>query len=365
MKLEVLVNDKDPKIYFLDKDKVVIGSHESCHIVINEPSISRKHAIVFIKDDKFFIADQGSVNGTFLNDESLVPGKKTEMTIYSPIRLGTNVLLTLITEEEAAELEEILPLNEYEEKESEEKTQVISLAELKKKHTEELQLKRAQALSGRKKKIKKKKKFPLFSLLIGISLVSFFLKNYSEKRVPKESKTSMGTFLPSQIERLDINDLIASDILLEAFKTPKCTSDLGKTLCSLIPSINHKNFGPVIINKDIIIIADGDLVIPHAQELLPKKELNERELHSVALIFWVNKNITEKLQEIKNINEYRITIALMNHTKQETNLLFNSIFVPSALLQFKNRIRPEHFEMARKNGALEFYYYTDYGRYSQ
>lgn len=365
MKLEVLINETDPKIFSLDKSKVIIGSNENNHIIINEPSVSRKHAIIFMKEDRFYISDQGSINGTFINDEQLTPGKRVEMTIYSPVRLGANVLLTLITEDEASELEEVLPLNEFEVQENEEKTQVISLAELKKKHTEELQRKRASALPNRKKKAKKKKKnFPLLTTLILASVIAFVYKNQNEKRIPKEKKTVIQSFQPVSVERVPMDSVLALDVLEETFKKSKCSSDLEKSICSLLPSLNHKNFGPVVLDKDIIIFADSDLVIPQAREYLSDKT-NEREIHLMALILWIHKNVTEKLKEIKDINDFRVTIALMNVSQKKPHLLLNGTFVPQALLQFKDRLKPEHFEKAKKNGFSEFYYYLDYGRYTE
>ena len=41
------------------------------YIVVNETTIGRRHALIEYKDYSFWIIDQGSINGTFVNDESV------------------------------------------------------------------------------------------------------------------------------------------------------------------------------------------------------------------------------------------------------------------------------------------------------
>lgn len=363
MKLEVLINDTDPKIYSLDKDKIVIGSHENSHIIINDPSISRKHAIILTKDDRYFISDQGSINGTFVGEEALTPGKRIEMSIYSPVRLGTNVLLTLITEEEASELEEVLPLNEFEVKDSEEKTVVISYSELKKRHTEEMQKKRASQLTQRKKKVKKKnqKWSSLPFIVILLSLFGLIIYKRSERKTPIKKETV--TLDLNSVKRVELDKLLKNSFLIETFKSPKCSSDFEKSLCMMLPSINHKNFGPVVVDKDIIIFADNGQVKERARNGLPQNH-KERDLRLMSLITWIQSNIQGQLKEIKSIDSFRITIALMETRKDHTELLLNAMFVPSSLILFQERLSSENFENAKKNGIVEFYYYLDYGRFA-
>ena len=43
-------------------------------VKVNDPYVSRKHAQILFENDKFYIEDLGSTNGTFLNDK-LVTGK--------------------------------------------------------------------------------------------------------------------------------------------------------------------------------------------------------------------------------------------------------------------------------------------------
>ena len=44
-----------------------IGRSPDCDIFLDDVTVSRKHAVFVQKDNGFFIEDQGSLNGTFVN----------------------------------------------------------------------------------------------------------------------------------------------------------------------------------------------------------------------------------------------------------------------------------------------------------
>jgi len=63
----VIVSGASVGSEFTLKDDNVIGRQPDCSIVLAEESISRKHARVYCKDDRYFVQDLGSTNGTFVN----------------------------------------------------------------------------------------------------------------------------------------------------------------------------------------------------------------------------------------------------------------------------------------------------------
>ena len=60
---------------------VTFGAHPDCHVVVDHPSVSRRHAILEAHATGFKLRDQGSKNGTFLNgvriEEAYLPVKGT------------------------------------------------------------------------------------------------------------------------------------------------------------------------------------------------------------------------------------------------------------------------------------------------
>jgi FHA domain/zinc-ribbon domain len=48
-------------------ERTTIGRSPDCDIFLDDVTVSRKHAVLAERDGDFFIEDQGSLNGTFLN----------------------------------------------------------------------------------------------------------------------------------------------------------------------------------------------------------------------------------------------------------------------------------------------------------
>jgi ribosomal protein L40E len=51
----------------LEHDRVTIGRSPDCEIFLDDVTVSRKHAVLDRSGDGFTIADEGSLNGTFVN----------------------------------------------------------------------------------------------------------------------------------------------------------------------------------------------------------------------------------------------------------------------------------------------------------
>lgn len=80
--------------YELSGDEYVIGRSPDCDIIINDPSVSRVHARITHKGNKFFIEDLKSHNGTWIDNKSIDPGKKNQVKEGTTLTLG-NALLSL------------------------------------------------------------------------------------------------------------------------------------------------------------------------------------------------------------------------------------------------------------------------------
>lgn len=48
-------------------ERTAIGRSPDCEIFLDDVTVSRRHAVLVQRDDEFFVEDQGSLNGTFLN----------------------------------------------------------------------------------------------------------------------------------------------------------------------------------------------------------------------------------------------------------------------------------------------------------
>ncbi|MBV9122233.1 MAG: FHA domain-containing protein, partial [Planctomycetes bacterium] len=60
----------------LSTDKVILGRDPNCQVVLNGTAVSRTHALILRLQEKFFLEDLKSRNGTFLNNEPITGRKQ-------------------------------------------------------------------------------------------------------------------------------------------------------------------------------------------------------------------------------------------------------------------------------------------------
>jgi hypothetical protein len=75
-------------------EEMVIGRASVCDYVLNLPMVSGRHARVFRADDRTWLEDLGSLNGTYLNGQPVK--RKTEVVSGDEIHLGTCDLVLCI-----------------------------------------------------------------------------------------------------------------------------------------------------------------------------------------------------------------------------------------------------------------------------
>jgi FHA domain/zinc-ribbon domain len=55
------------EMFYPEGDETTIGRSPDCGIFLDDVTVSRKHAVLVARDGAFFIEDQGSLNGTYVN----------------------------------------------------------------------------------------------------------------------------------------------------------------------------------------------------------------------------------------------------------------------------------------------------------
>ncbi|HCU24913.1 MAG TPA: hypothetical protein DF383_07840 [Deltaproteobacteria bacterium] len=80
-------------LIFRDSDRLLIGRDERLvTLVIHDAFISRTHAAIVQEDDNFYLQDLNSKNGTFLNDQRLAPGGRSERPLKHGDKLKFNTV---------------------------------------------------------------------------------------------------------------------------------------------------------------------------------------------------------------------------------------------------------------------------------
>lgn len=77
----------------LMKPSISIGRNSACDIVIDDPTVSRRHALLYNVGGQWFLCDAGSQNGTRVNDRRIASGVPCELSDGDVIFLGRQVSL--------------------------------------------------------------------------------------------------------------------------------------------------------------------------------------------------------------------------------------------------------------------------------
>ena len=289
MRLEVLVNNDDPEIYPLNKSEIFIGSGESADIIISHKGVSRRHVKISVINDQYFVTDQGSTNGTFINEERLIPGRRLEFTSFFPVRLGDNVLLSLLSDEESESelLRDFIKKDPAPEDPSPavndtESTRVISLKDLKKAKTQDLVQKRKKVITKRqtqkKKATKSSNKMLLPTLLCFLILgIGYYLNEEKKEELAKQSiEESQKLVAPPEVtpqaKAISIPDEVPKDKLQTYFYSLKCTLPEEIEFCSILSTFNEKLDGVTRVGNSFIVMIEHTIWFEKALNGLPNKK---------------------------------------------------------------------------------------------
>ena len=103
-----VLNGKDIEktLNFPPDGRLTVGRTSTNGLTIDDISVSKVHASLAINADGLSVADTGSTNGTFINDERIAYGKAVRFNYTDRVKFGTvEVTFTLMEPETAAEEE--------------------------------------------------------------------------------------------------------------------------------------------------------------------------------------------------------------------------------------------------------------------
>ncbi|MGB7345572.1 MAG: FHA domain-containing protein [Pirellulaceae bacterium] len=88
VKLKVLGGSHDGKEISIGSEKFLVGRSESCQLRPKSESVSRKHCILVLRDNRLLIQDLKSRNGTYVNDKRLPSDKAKVLKPGDELRIG-------------------------------------------------------------------------------------------------------------------------------------------------------------------------------------------------------------------------------------------------------------------------------------
>lgn len=247
MKIEVIVGENDPVIYLIEKMKFFVGKDTTCEVVIQDHEVSRKHLEIISQGGNVFVVDLGSTNGTYLNEEKIAVGEKIEFHSFFPIRLGTNVLLSRVEDEQIEVNEQKNVSNALSTSDS---TVVVSLKDLRTPKTQSMVQKKLnrQKKNSEKKavdsKIRKKISISPANIIALIILCGAGVYTITTKLNTGESQKLAGKSIVvpeiTSAKKLKQDALLIPAIQL-VFEKEKCMKDAEILMCTTIGKARLEN----------------------------------------------------------------------------------------------------------------------------
>ena len=109
VKLSMTKGPEEGKVYYLNKEVMILGRQAACDIVIPVTSVSREHAKITHADGEFYLYDNESRNGTYLNNNRM-DTKLSEVPLKNGDRIRIcDVEFTVSGLEEGAPVSETQP----------------------------------------------------------------------------------------------------------------------------------------------------------------------------------------------------------------------------------------------------------------
>lgn len=322
MLIEISINSENPESFPIKQSKILIGSSESCDIRISASGISRKHLLITVEDDKYYVTDQGSTNGSYINEERLVPGRLTEFTTFFPVRLGANVSVSLVSEDHS----QIWKKASIAKVPVKVKNQKVDSDEVFETKTDlqiipKAQKKVASSKAPLKHSKKENKRFGMIwsiwfagAILAGAfyfnvlnresDLAGDEIENVSEivpEQVPIPETTRKEEFLVEE------KDLTPKEEFNKYVSDIKCATDLEKYLCGVVPGAgNSPIWGVLQIGTTLNVLLDISPYVKEAKEILNQDIVEQQTLFDMTVILLLDKHLPKDLDysqlENKKIN---------------------------------------------------------------
>jgi len=101
--LIILEGEQTGQRWTIEGDTFVIGRGASCELVLPERQVSREHIRIYREDEKYFLSDLNSKNGTWVNGEQ-VKGATVELRDGDEVSIALAVRMTYVASESTAPL---------------------------------------------------------------------------------------------------------------------------------------------------------------------------------------------------------------------------------------------------------------------
>jgi pSer/pThr/pTyr-binding forkhead associated (FHA) protein len=393
MRLEVQIGESEPVIYLIDNQDVYLGSKDTNDIVIKSSEISSKHLKISFQESLWFLTDMGSTNGTFVNEERLIPGRRVEFPPNETVTLANQVSLRMLTKVSTEKNKDVTlkpPSSQAETSvpeprpatvkkptlSSSDKTRVISLKEMQKAQKVRDAKKKQKILEKKREESKRmraeKSALKRVTIIASAWLIAGVILQMGWQHIPGMMKKAYGppkagvdrvlmdgsTDDQQEAFAIDPEKLNVRSELLAALIKPKCTNSKENVFCSKLKEFQRGNSGVVELNTDMAFYVEERpwlekarkfLVDHHSNQDLPVEEriTDEDATRKLAIILLMR----ESLGKTTPI-DFRPRIFYLVLYSLDADIAYASAFKSDLLPLFTIKYEGEKLKLTESNGKL-------------
>lgn len=381
MRLEVLVENEDPVVYPLNLPKLTLGSAETCDIILKADGVSRKHLSIICEQDNFYVMDLGSTNGSFINEERLVPGRKTEFTSFFPVRIGASVLVSLLSDAQIDHALEIplpppTPKSSGSASESRisatDKTRTIALRDLKSKKTKELVVDRnkKRAVGKGPPPIPQRRKnnylMPVLAGLV-VAIAAYYNYRILQIQTPPKEVVKIGRVVKAKNTKPKVDpqllipeeELVGRSSFESAMGDLKCTSQVEVIFCDYFLGARDDGFGVVQVGLNLFVMIDGNSFIAEAKKIYPPptegevSKIYDEHLMDIAIYLYLLKHSNRASLDTSKIEDFKIFLGVYDNSTQEKLLKRVVALRPRVLKEMPAFIREQNLKFIKSSTSLK------------
>jgi hypothetical protein len=306
MLLKLEIDSKKPVVYQTEMHEIFVGSGDGSHLIVNESSVSKKHLRIIFQTGQWFVIDQDSTNGSFLNGQRLVPWVKAEFNFFDTVTLGAHISLVYMETPEDYETLPVAETTQGSENSEHDKTKIISIEDIKSSQLRAEQ-KRLKELQYNKARIAREKKLEYERIvttilvcvtILFIGLVSNKIYQSRKNKLKRDSIAKQILLKHEADQEIDVEilgfriyrgSLLKRNFLIKLKPKPKCSQLETVQFCQkdavLKEVLSHE--------KAIIFFLDEKEWLQRSKMVAGNDKLAQKYLKRLAILQVLDRHFRE------------------------------------------------------------------------
>ncbi len=282
MKLIFHFESKNSEEFIISKNKALIGRGSDCDVVLHHDGFSRHHAVIELQGGEFFITDNNSTNGVFIDSKRIPASTRVPLNTFLNLQIASAFQVECIDDSASsmawsAEEELRFPSAKSHPSKAEKTQNILSEGKPRVRSSSRPQTPTKNSLTDK----------PLV-LIIPVLAIAVFYMFFESHGNPKEGASS-DQRPPSQTEAVIISEFAPASSYSDFFQSKSCAAE-NASWCDAGKLVESKSEGIYADGKNLFVFLDmTDLISQqYSEKFSNHSELTKIELLMLRKVFVSN-----------------------------------------------------------------------------